>query len=532
MSWTLGTSTLAADVLGGESTATESILCRIQIEGVDRTGLYEIGTLSISDALNQRNTASFTLHDLAQTYFPAIGHEVEIVFLDQVLFRGTINELSTRDFLGCTLNRIDVRCVDFNQLADRFRVAAAFEVEGQTLKDVVDNLVNVQAEGRLAAEGVTTELVQEGPVIQVAKFNFVPHSRAFDDLAKQTGFAWNINYQKQLEFFDRSTFTAPFGFGVGGLENHRDMEVRTTRAQYRNKQIVRAGNQVTDEREDTFAGDGETTTFTLRFPLANDVETDPPTIEVNGMPQTVGINGVDEDEDFDWFVQRERDTISQSGDGTPLTSVDTLSIVYKGLFPIIVDVESSDEIDDRAAIEGGTGVYTEVENDTRIDSRDLALVKADELLRRFGVIPVTVSVTTQRFGLRAGHLIEIVNPGLGIDEQLLIERVQVRHLGALVLEYRIDCISGELLGGWVEFFKRLQEQGVPITVRENEKLVFSRVRKDTVTLSDVLTTSTEPLDLIEFFEDAMTVAQIGTDLNGEPSFVIGFGRVGQHPLLQ
>lgn len=502
----------------------------ITIAGVDRSSDYGDRSLRIKRALNAIDTCRFDIVDKGQSSRPQEGELVQIDSDGTTVFKGTVDSTDGEDFYegpnnpvspGVGTNIYRVSCVDFNKLAERIVVAANYETAGQSLQDIVVDLVNNQSVTgpTLSDEGVTTTGVQEGPGITVAKFNYISLKKAFDDLAAKTGYLWTIDKNKVLQFFDRTTFTAPFGFGVDGVQNHTTMRVKKSRKGYRNVQIVRAGQQITtDDQVETYKGDGEKQTFPTRLPIANDPST-PPTIEVDTgggfVAKTVGVLSKDDEASFDWFYQRERATVTQQSSASALTSSHTLRVTYKGLFPIVVISEDDEEIEARIAIEGGKGVYMHVESDEDLDDRDLAIDKSEELLNRFGAIPTTITVETHTFGIDEGHLVPVENPGLEISGTYLAEDVSYRDVGAEHLLCRATLIDGEVVGGWVEFFRRVIEGGQSVSIRENEKLTLARKVREVVTLSDSLVDSTDPNDLADPEDDPFTVAMVGRSSLGD-----------------
>lgn len=517
----LGTSPIGGDLIGLAGVAPEALV--IGIEGEAITGSYRPGSLDMSDALNERNTCSFDLKYDAG-FSPELGQDIEIIYLGELLFRGTIDEIGTQDTPSAGTAFHSIRGVDYNQLADRFVVAKNYEVAGQTLRDIVVDLVLNQAEGWLAIEGVTTDYVEEGPPIQVAKFNYRTMRECFDDLANATGYLWMIDPWKRLIFFDRTRYGAPFKLGIGGIYNYKAMLSRRERRNYRNRQFLRAGFQKTDPKFEKFAGNGKDTTFTLKLPVAG-----APTVQKNSVAQTVGVRGKDDDEAFQWYYQEKDKQISQRSGDTVLTSSDELRVDYIGLFPIIIDAENDREIAARKAVEGGTGIYSDVETDEEIDDLTLANEKVDELIRRFGTLHTTIEVDTPVWGLRAGQLLDVAHPDLTTaNGKFLVSRVGIRDRGDYRLRASIEATSGELDGGWVGFFKRLIASGKKVAIRENEQLVLSRKRIEQVTLTDSLVNSSSIGDLKGPLDDPYTSARFGVTA-GLPSCCIGFAKFGPHP---
>jgi len=80
---------------------------------------------------------------------------------------------------------------------------------------------------------------------------------------------WNIDFNKQLNFFSNSTNLAPWI--LSDTVQHTNFRVKRNRSQYRNRQYVRAGAGKTSEQaleKPSPTPDGSSRSFILRFPVA------------------------------------------------------------------------------------------------------------------------------------------------------------------------------------------------------------------------------------------------------------------------
>lgn len=447
----------------------------IAIAGTDRTSFFVANSLRIADTLNNRNTCAFSLADIAGAYRPSVGQAVEVREAGALRFAGTIDSMSEHQPTGTTTLEVQCDCVDFNQLADRRLVARAYE--NQTLQHIVRDIVTQD----LAGEGITTVGVQTGPVISKAVFNYRTAAECFDELAELTGFSWKIDYARDLRFFARETSLSPFAL-TDVSNNFFSMRVERTRDQYRNRQFVRAGQDMTSPRTENFRGDDQIRTFVLAFPVAA-----VPTVTVNGAARTIGIRGVETGRDFYW--NRESHEITHDLALAALATTDVLAVTYRGLFPIILAAQNDAEISARVVVEGGTGFYDAIKDAPDIDTQAFATEKAQGLLRKYGRIPQVVEFETDAPGLAAGHLLSITVSPHGLNSQFLVDSVQGWDVGGRNLRHRVKALSGEHLGGWVEFFRRLAEAGRRFVIRENEVLVLLRTSILAVLCGDGITIS-------------------------------------------
>jgi hypothetical protein len=430
----------------------------VKIAGVNRGADISDGTLRITDQINERSVCTFEMMNLSGLGAPEEG--MEIIIEDDAgvrIFGGTIDEVEESDLIARTDLVYSVTCVDWHQIADRKIVAETYR--NQTAGFIVNDLLTKY----LADEGVTAGTIQTGPTVSAAVFNYDRASEALQDVAELTGFMFYIDANKVLHFLERTTNDAPWSI-TETSQPTRDLKVTHDRSQYRNRQYIRAGQDVTDPQTERQKGDGDKRVFNVFYPIA-----EVPTITVNTVPKTVGIGGLDSGKDFYW--NKGKTEIKQDDAGTLLTSTDVFEIIYKGFFPIIVVSEDAAGIQDRKTKEGGTGVYEAVEQQASIDDADAALEYAKGRLRRYGKIDKRVTFTTFKSGLKAGQLLTIDLPSRGLTGQYLIQRVNIDNVSGNVIRYSVEAVDGEVVGGWVNFFRKLVKAGQTFVIRENEILV-------------------------------------------------------------
>lgn len=369
-----------------------------------------------------------------------------------------------------------IQCVDYNQIADRHLVAYAYVTDsvttwyaGTIIKDIVDRFF---AYGD-ASENIDVSNVQDGPQIDKAVFNYVMASQVFSELADIAGYVWYIDYDKKLYFYDSSANAAPFGL-TETSENWRQMRVSNSREKYRNKQIIRGGNSLTEERVDSIAAIADQTLFEYPFSIGT-----ASAVTVDSVSKTIGVNGYDEGRDFYWSY------------GSPVLTATTapgagavVALTYQGLFPILISEVLPDEIMARRAIEGGTGVYESIIDNNTITAQTTGVQVALAYLRKFGTIPKTIDFNTDVVGLRTGQLLTVNIPTLDLDDDFLIESVRFSDYGGVLNRYKVHAVSGEALGGWLDFFNSLARQTQNINLYDEDQVILLKTSTDTITLSD------------------------------------------------
>ena len=456
---------------------------RTTINGVDEAILF--GSFGISDVINARSTFSFGTDTLNQL---TVGQEVLVTVGKNRIFGGTIDSFS-RQYIYGTKQRFAVTCVDFNQILDRRIIGETYE--NITLKDIlIDILANF-----LDGEGITLGSITSGtailypsdtlypldtlypdgvdivPITQ-AVFNYCNVADAFKFLKEVTGLSYNIDYNKVLTFFHSG---ANPGMAITD-ECCMNIEIEETRQEYRNTQYVRAGDGTTTIQTNeipTPKPDGVSKTFNLRFPIATK-----PTIFIGAVqvdPMQIGINGLDENKQ--WYWQKNSSQITQDNASGVLTDVQIISVTYKGLRPIIIKVDNPTGKLARQGIEGGSGIYESIISQPNLDNKQAGIEYAQGLLKKYGEVTNQITVYT-REKREAGQMVLVDSKKLGIVDYYLITNVSVSIDGDGFV-YTMKGTSGEDLGDWVEFFRKLAP--LPTEKKENETIIKIKVLAEPTT---------------------------------------------------
>lgn len=445
------------------------------INDENRTSNLLAGSLNIGDEINNRNTCSFELEDTSYDWTPDMGSKV-VIYDDGIkVFAGTIDDLAKKRPPGTSVLRYAITCVDFNQLCDRKLVNQVY------VNKTTGYIVNSLLVKYLASEGITgtfttdpTTTIQGGPIIEKAVFSYRTVADCLDELGKLSGFKWNIDYDKVLHWFDRQTYEAPFSIMPG--KPFRNFSIRRTREQYRNRQYVRGGTMTTDPRTETFKGNGQQKTFTLAYPV--DTVSG---IKVGSVDQIYGPRGTNL-AGLEWTYSRGAKEIVV-GEGKPaLADGAVLSVSYVGTFPIISVNTLDDQVADRKDVEGGTGLYEDIEYDESVEKDSQAEQKSTSLLTLYGKIPTIIDFQTEEAGFKAGQTVHVELPQFGLDKDFLIHRVSIDSAGSLGLRYNVSAVGSEA-PVWKDYFQGLAK-GKRLTIREDEYLLILKTLKDNVGAGD------------------------------------------------
>ncbi len=416
----------------------------------------------ISYKLNQRTTLSMTVVDMKELDSIDEGDAVQVYSNSVLIFSGVVYSIRAYESMR-GLVYYDLQVTDNSALADKRIVAGV--AENMTAGDIV----RAKILPVLAEEGVTEGVIQDGVVVSKAVFNYIYCNNALDYLRDVTGFNWQIDKDRKLNFFSRDTNIAPVVFDSSF--EHAGFEKNSSMENYRNKQYVR-GSQgetaVQTKERPTPKPDGQSRSFIMRFPLAKK-----PTIHIDNVQvpdSQVGVNGLDSNRK--WYFSYNSNTISQDSMETPLASTDVLEVTYIGLRNIMMILENAVGISERKNKESGTsGIYENMINESSLKSTSQAMQYGQAIMEKYGEVSNRISFSTLESGLEAGQLLRVVKPLFNIDANFLIESVSVAAYGPSEIEYQISALDGASIGGWEQFFKNIINAGRSFNISADEVIV-------------------------------------------------------------
>ena len=422
---------------------------------------------SIADKINARSTLRVTVIS-KQSATIAEGVEFQM-FNDSVkIFEGIILRVKRYEDSPNYLY-YDLDIVDNSALADRRVIAKSYvnQTAGYIANDIISEV--------LGEEGVTAGIIATGPLISKAVFNYIKCSAALDYIKKVTGYNWNIDKDKKLQFFDRSTNTAPVV--LTDSTQHRNFQQESNMDSYRNVQYVRGGRGKTAAQTNEVpspAPDGKSRTFVLRFPVAEQ-----PEIQVNltGAGWTtipvgdIGVNGIDKNKKWYWTYNSQ--ILTQDTTQTVLVSVDAIRINYVGLRNLFIKIENPAEI-------ATNGRFEVLNTEKSINTSEQGIEFGNGLIKTYGEIKDNVSFSTEIDGLQAGQLLKIEKTLYGINDSFLIESIGIKPSGAGSIEYTVKALDGASVGGWEEFFKELLQGNRDYAINENEVLILLNLQSESV----------------------------------------------------
>jgi hypothetical protein len=370
-------------------------------------------TLNVTDRRNDRvDVCSFQVQkDVGDTFTPLLNADI-VVELDAVKkFSGKIQSID-ETLISENSILFNVKCVDHTHELDRLLVVERYE--NTTLNAVIADLMSVYA------SDFTIVNVQADVTVDSVAFNRLKVSQCLKKLADGFNFNWYVDYDKDLHFFAKEGELAPFNitdtsdnFIFESLKIQRDL------SQLRNKVLVEGGEVVGATRTVKYAGNTDQQEFDTQYKFAS-----LPDVEVDGVVQTVGIDNLNDDADFDcmWNFQQKYVRFTAGNlPPAPSTGFTNVDLIGDPLYPIVVNVPSPASIAE-------FGFREFAIKDTTIRTQQQAIERAIAEIQSYGAEINEGSFKTYTAGLRSGQLININSSLRGVSEDYVIQSVKMRQL--------------------------------------------------------------------------------------------------------
>lgn len=438
---------------------------------------YGVGDGSGAITMEDSRTTGFTQVDVKEVYVintTTLGGITSKAQMDALIISGTQDLIWSGIIKSISLSEscpgyleYSCKCDDNSALADKRLAAEVYE-------SVADNVIVADLITKyLAADGVSAGTITAGITVTKAVYNYIKVSECLDYLCKLSGYNWYIDSYKTLHYMPTSARSAPFT--LDDNVEHFGFTQSSDMAEYRNTQYLRGGRGETAPQSNevpTPAPDGKSKTFVLRYPLAKEPVI---SINLNGAgwvdiaSSDVGINGIDKDKK--WYFTYNSATVTQDDSETALVPADAIRISYTGLRNIFTVASDPDQVSQRAAVEGNSGIYEYLSTDSSIKDSEQSRQYCASLINIYANIRDTISFTTRTSGLAAGMMLSVNKPLFGISDTYLIDSVSVSTYDQDTLSYQVSALDGVSLGGWESYFKSMLKQARDAAIQDNEVIL-------------------------------------------------------------
>lgn len=454
--------------VGADDAIEFSYPLTIFIRGENRTAACEVASFRKVDAItSEPDTLDFTLYDKSASINPVQGEEI-MVFKKASAgatpvkwFGGEITYADPQEEAPGQLRFIyAISCRDYTARLDKELATTSYE--DSSCETIIDGLIDT------FANEFSTFGVQTGPTISKVVYNYKRISECLEELAKKAGYEWYVDYERDIHFFYKSTYTAPYSLTeVAATTGHyRDLLFQVDKSQLRNRVTVRGGIYISSELHTQYAeADGEQTSFQLdykpRTPITAYVDTGGGYVE-----KTIGADGINTS-GYD-FVVNYSEKLLKNLDLATLTAGHILKVTYKREIRVIAQYTDWASVQALRDIEGGNGYYEHYIEDESAETVDAALEVAKADSAEFSNAVVSGSFTTDQTGYRSGQLLTVNLPTWQYGSKTyIIQRVTSRlREDGTTFEYDIE-FAGRLKG-LSDLLIALLDSSRKITIREDE----------------------------------------------------------------
>ncbi len=395
---------------------------------------------------------------------PLVGQPFWIVetigVTDTVRFGGFLSEVVEQAEPSSTALNWFCTATSWGGVCDR-RVITSSYPTGTIAQNVAFDIID---------QAMPLEGIQKHPYVGLlellpAPLNFAPSTvtDAFNQLRNFTGEHWWIDEQKYLHF-------VLIGSGPNSGITISDtsmnwlsgtMKVTRTSEQFRNQQYEKTSSPVgTESRTESFVGTGDLYTgwaFMVKFGI-----TSAPTITVDGVSQPVFQLSVDDPGQAGWYWIDGGPVVWQ-GQQIPPAAGSVINVTYDGLsISYVVDDNTSSQAD-RAAIEGGSGIWANIDQTANLQTADVAHSYGQGLLSSFAQIPVVVEFDTfvEGFDTQIGSYVTFSLALHNLSGTFTITDVSATEVPGLVapspasggtMKYTVKLTNQPTIGNNITFF--------------------------------------------------------------------------------
>ena len=403
----------------------------VLIGGTDRSRYVANPSITVTAQLGSRATASLkVIPKDGVSYAPELWDEIIIInnLTGYRLFSGYVESTTRNNFTGSSGQyEIDVKCSDYGQILDRRLVAKFYNAANGSFAGIITyDLVTRFLDGT----GITYSYMgADGYVGDEVLFNWVYASEAINQIADRANLEWRINQHKVLGYISRDTGSGPAPFELAANDgNWRSILINESKTRFANSVKVRSSQDVAALWTDEVEAAGEHIYFT-QYPM--DVK------------PTLVIDGVEVDEDlvcenaeratttgWEWYYFQGYPGVHHNQSMAAPTGV-TVEIVYPSRVSYVAVAEDAESIDE-------VGLWELIEDAKDVTNLDALQTYAEGLLARHAIVPVDLTIESDRVGLEPGQLLSLDN-ACGITGDFVVEQVDTREIAKDWMRYTVQA---------------------------------------------------------------------------------------------
>lgn len=455
----------------------------VKQNGTDISSSVQSESFQLKTVLTKEvSTFQFNIRTYGSKAVVLVGDQIDVYENGTHIFGGTVVTIEVINEGGRLLTA-QISCVDWS-----FRLNTKLVAKNYAAMDPADIVADIVANFTNGTYNASTYVVRGGFLVSTIKFNYEQVTVSIEKLAKQIGWEWYVDPDKNLHFFPPSLVsTAPFVIDdISGNLNWPTLDITEDLTNMKNSIYVIGGTYTKTftalTTVDQYLTDGIKTVFSLAYPYDKSTLV----VTLGGISQTIGTDQVTPDASVQ--VQ-----YSDSGRFIRFTSVPTTGqtvLVYGNAnIPILAHITNGTAI-------ATYGEQQDVIIDANIKSVGEAQERAQAQIDLYGAPVYTVKFDTLKTGLVIGQTLTVNSVIWGIDIQVIVKELDgvIYDDGTKIL-YSITAIGTELVN-FVDIMKVLILQAnSDNSVDDSTVLQVLLSVQETLAAADVLkapTTKTPP----------------------------------------
>ncbi len=433
----------------------------------------------ISVLTKEVSTVRFSIYKTSGVTIPSIGDQIDIYEGNDHKFGGSVTDVNIVTGRGILLE-YKISCIDWSYKLNSKLVVKSYPAQDPA--DIVRDMITT-----FGGSGFTTYNVQSaGYSVGSIKFNYEQITTAIEKLAKQIGWEWFIDANKDIHFFPPDVMVdAPYEINddEGNLE-WTSLQIDQSIVNMKNSIYVIGGNysKIFDSSStpDNYLTDGTKTVFPIAYPYT------PSTIVVKlaGVSQTVGTDQLTDPLTVQVLYNEASRFIRFTS--VPTTGQE-VKVYGTAQIPILAHVQNQVAI----------AAYGEIQ-DSIIDQQIKSIAEAQERgnaqVADFGAPVYGVKFATLKTGFRVGQTVQVSSAILGTDVIVEVKRITARMYSPTQFRYEIECVGTERVS-FIDVMKLLLTQSNSQTiVADSTVLQVLLLMTEEILVADVISqpTSSSP----------------------------------------
>lgn len=446
----------------------------VYLGGTKDTGTeiqIEQDTWTLEESLGSKSIFTFNIKDLNGA---TLTSGVQVTFYEDttLLWGGYVKKIFDES-PGAGVIFYNITAQDYNELLERVLVVKGFVNE--TIEDMVTYLIN----NFFTSYGITAGTIDAPVTINKVPYPYVYGHSALNHLQGFGNYVWNVDKNKQLSFqqIGYSVSSTPINDAsltttINNFRRTRDLN------NYRNRQYVKGKDRLSVlqyQKTPTPTPNSSHREFFTKYKIGKE-----PMIEVNlagagWVIQTVGLKGLDEGEENQWWWEYGSSQITHDENETVLTSSDAIRVTYNGLIPLIIVVQDTAEVTSR-------GYYDAYDYNGKVEDLTDAFKYGHQLLEKYCNEADTIQYTMYTKAYEPGEQVPVSMSTLrSISETFLVKGCSWRPRSINAITYDYEILDSPNVGGWETFFENLF-QATRINVETDEVVIYVKDLDETITL--------------------------------------------------